>query len=1029
MRGKVAAPSHPPPSPTSSSSLPPTFKLPPQPASSPPPPKRLSSAARALEADGLVPLGGGEGDAMLLGVRVETGTVEAVSPTELPSFSYLLPLRARDVHVHWAGSGRMPKSLDRTDAGFHHLGDLSFRLRRAESRDAFKKYSTVANTPPLASTGSPLEFTRRSAAVDASACVRPEGGPLRVRREVSVGGDEATISWTLSNAGTYAVEVGALGFSMPFNQMFTGRSLPSVARHCSFTEAYVGGGAGYIQVTRTTGSGPVLLVLPGSHGFEGWRPLKQEDRANYDWMHEMLYEVLVHSRAYAEDEWRKAQPWNPPSSRTIAAGGSAGYSVRLILAKGVEDVNERLLQAGLPVAVPLPGAALHADMGDARLELIIPPNLRFAGALASPSDGLAISKSTQQLPPAARCAAAAAGSPCSRTLVSLRLTLRTIGRIHIQLTFSREGQVGDTTDSLTQYVQLIVLAPASKLLTRYGDFSLQHGWLPANVSDPWARAPAFMGTDADEGGPLLGEPRVFMAGLSDEAGAAAPLAMAIKQLGSPSPKEVAALEEYVHSTLWPGDTGERRRFVQGSDYSVRASLLYWNDELQAAPAAAQAVSKVVAQMCSKCWPKCYWMHCWSEKRSLEAWRAYNYPHVVAVYWALYRLSRHFDPPLTSRADWRWYLTQAARTALAMWRFGGKGTGTSQWGLMVGSVFALVLVDLRREGLDAMALEMSDVVKRRQAKWLKMEFPYGSEFPWDSTGHEEIHTWLLMEKHFEAANKTAQAVLGYATVVPNWAYCGSARRYWDFVINGKTQWGNEREFHHYGSTLNAIPVLDHYRAYPARTHLLRLGACALLGHLSNIHESGAASMAWHGDPALLRRDGYSGDYGIGLYGYWRSAGSYLTCVPPHGWICFYCELTHQEQKGASAISEGVACDGAAILTAVPRDAFARRLHVGSLGLTVEVEGAAIQEFELHVSEGRLMLTLRAHERSPSTRASLFVYVDRVLPPPPASVDRWHVECVEGSVGCRVSSSEASHSAPGEFVIALSRQGSRLSLTAK
>ena len=28
-----------------------------------------------------------------------------------------------------------------------------------------------------------------------------------------------------------------------------------------------------------------------SSGFEGWRPLKSEDRANYDWMHEMLYEA------------------------------------------------------------------------------------------------------------------------------------------------------------------------------------------------------------------------------------------------------------------------------------------------------------------------------------------------------------------------------------------------------------------------------------------------------------------------------------------------------------------------------------------------------------------------------------------------------------------------------------------------------------------------------------------------------------------------------------------------------------------
>ena len=54
------------------------------------------------------------------------------------------------------------------------------------------------------------------------------------------------------------------------------------------------------------------------------------------------------------------------------------------------------------------------------------------------------------------------------------------------------------------------------------------------------------------------------------------------------------------------------------------------------------------------------------------------------------------------------------------------------------------------------------------------------------------------------------MLAYSSLMPHWAYCGSARRYWDFVINGKLVWGNEREFHHYGSTLNAIPVLDHYR---------------------------------------------------------------------------------------------------------------------------------------------------------------------------------------------------------------------------
>ena len=139
------------------------------------------------------------------------------------------------------------------------------------------------------------------------------------------------------------------------------------------------------------------------------------------------------------------------------------------------------------------------------------------------------------------------------------------------------------------------------------------------------------------------------------------------------------------------------------------------------------------------------MHCWSENRSLESWRAYNYPHVTAVYWSLYRLARHFSPPLAVRASWRWYLTQAAKTALAMWTFGGKGGGTSQWGLMVGSVFERVLADLEREvqsateaagtaeadgdaasgvgELKAAFEALRDLSRKRMAKWLAMEFPY------------------------------------------------------------------------------------------------------------------------------------------------------------------------------------------------------------------------------------------------------------------------------------------------------------------
>ena len=57
-------------------------------------------------------------------------------------------------------------------------------------------------------------------------------------------------------------------------------------------------------------------------------------------------------------------------------------------------------------------------------------------------------------------------------------------------------------------------------------------------------------------------------------------------------------------------------------------------------------------------------------------------------------------------------------------------------------------------------------------------------------------------------------------------------------------------------LNAIPVLEEYRAAPAgNLHLLQTAMGAVAGQLTNIDLEGRASMAFHADPALLRHDPY------------------------------------------------------------------------------------------------------------------------------------------------------------------------------
>ncbi len=115
-----------------------------------------------------------------------------------------------------------------------------------------------------------------------------------------------------------------------------------------------------------------------------------------------------------------------------------------------------------------------------------------------------------------------------------------------------------------QVVQLLVLPPAGALVRTYGQVSSdpQHGWLPADRPDPWGRGPAFMGYDNEKRAAIMSEARVFMAGLSDEAGFAQPLAMAIKQLSLPVPAEIEKLEAYVHETLLQAEGQTDGKYLQ-----------------------------------------------------------------------------------------------------------------------------------------------------------------------------------------------------------------------------------------------------------------------------------------------------------------------------------------------------------------------------------------------------------------------------------------------------------------------------------
>ncbi len=483
----------------------------------------------------------------------------------------------------------------------------------------------------------------------------------------------------------------------------------------------------------------------------------------------------------------------------------------------------------------------------------------------------------------------------------------------VQLTGVRPGRcrlLVTYADGLRQMIHYHVIPPEAEQVRRLGAFHAAKQWFD-DPTDPFHRTDSFLPFNRETGKQVVQHPHTWFSGLSDEIGAGASVAMAMKNLGQPEPHEIALLEKYVGSTLWG--------HVQNPDYSVRASLFYYQpDQLPNYP---------------------YTVHeGWDRARTETTWRSFNYPHVACVYWALYHLARDHEG-LTMQRSWDWYLDQAYRTTMAIRKF---APGYAEVGLMVGSVFPEILRDLRREGWTQKADDLEGYMRERERRWEGRRYPFGSEMPWDSTGQEEIYTWCRFFGADDKAQVTLNAILGYMPTVPNWAYNGAGRRYFDAPVNG-TRWPQiVRMTNHYGSAINSIPVLDAFRRNPDDLYLLRVGYAGMDQVLANIDAQGFGSYGFDADPAVLQFDPYTADYGIAFYGYARNAGAYVLKDPEFGWLGFGCNV--RERQGDVEI--------------VPRDAFRRNVFLGPIHVRLTLEAGTFESVTYEPGSGAVRVTLSA-----------------------------------------------------------------------
>ena len=116
----------------------------------------------------------------------------------------------------------------------------------------------------------------------------------------------------------------------------------------------------------------------------------------------------------------------------------------------------------------------------------------------------------------------------------------------------------------------------------------------------------------------------------------------------------------------------------------------------------------------------------------------------------------------------------------------------------------------------------------------------------------------------------------------------------------------------------------------------MGLGGLAGSLTNIDPgTGLASMAWHGSPAMLSRDPYDCDYGVGFYGYAKEASAFVVPNPsaPAGLDCFRGTVARPGAAGGNAT------------TVLPDDGFGRRFFLAGPGIDLELRTGTIAAVEI------------------------------------------------------------------------------------
>lgn len=641
-----------------------------------------------------------------------------------------------------------------------------------------------------------------------------------------------------------------------------------------------------------------------------------------------LYQIYFHASSAVAAVQAAGARWRLPATSLLVAPGEARrMGVVFELVDGYEEMRQRIISHGLVDVEVVPGMTVPSDLH----------------ALISLGADVPVTALEPEFPNETRVEAL--GMRAGRQIYRL-----TFGRLGENQVTVRQADGGCTT------LEFFATEPVETLIAKRAAFIVAH---QHRDSAKWYNGLFGEWNMADQ--VLLGPDnydrisgwRIYEV-TCDDPGLAKPAFLAAKLAEYGVQHEVDALDDYVEHFVWGG---LQKTDKEDFPYAIYGIPDWKQNRVSADP---------------------------GPKGRSHVWRVYDYPHIFAMYFCLYRIACE-QPGISTRLPATTYLDRAFHTVRAMYTIPKKVLGWDARAMpCYNELVILQIIDaLRQENMAAAADELTGLWDEKVHHFIeKLDDLYVSEYAFDSTGFETtqaIARYALErpDRFPPAASRTFDErqfqsnLFCRGWLEPSYYYLGS-----DYRTTG----GNAYTLS-YMAQMGGWAVLDHALEDAGTPHpLFRLGYASTLSSWALMNSGTAATNYGYWYPGKANDGGAGGGFEPAALG-----ETWLEQPHHHGSWYYSCEIDLGFCGALRAASTMVADDDLfgrivycgqmeqrdGIMTILPRDGVRRRFHarLGGLNLDLELAGgarfSATHPLELAASFDRLNIVVE-HPAGPQRR---------------------------------------------------------------